>query len=54
VIARLSGRNRRGHGLPVVRRIAADHGGRFVLRRSEQGSLAMLELPLVAGTKQVA
>jgi signal transduction histidine kinase len=54
VIARLSGRNRRGHGLPVVRRIAADHGGRFVLRRSEQGSLAVLELPLAAGTKQVA
>ena len=54
VIARLSGRNRRGHGLPVVRRIAADHGGRFVLRRSEQGSLAVLELPLAAGAKQVA
>jgi signal transduction histidine kinase len=49
VIARLSSRNRRGHGLPVVRRIAADHGGRFVLRQSEQGSLAVLELPLAAG-----
>jgi signal transduction histidine kinase len=49
VIARLSGRSRRGHGLPVVRRIAADHGGRFVLRRSEEGSLAVLELPLSAG-----
>jgi signal transduction histidine kinase len=54
VIARLSGRNRRGHGLPVVRRVAADHGGRFVLRRSEQGSLAVLELPLAAGTQRVA
>lgn len=46
VIARLSGRRRRGHGLTVVRRIAAAHDGRFALRRSEQGSLALLELPL--------
>jgi signal transduction histidine kinase len=48
VIARLSGRRRHGHGLTVVRRVAADHGGRFVLRRSERGSLAVLELPLCA------
>jgi signal transduction histidine kinase len=55
VIARLSGRNRHGHGLPVVRQVAADHGGRFVLRRSEQGSLAVLELPLAAdGAKRIA
>jgi signal transduction histidine kinase len=46
VIARLSGRRRRGHGLAVVRRIAAAHNGRFALRRSERGSLALLELPL--------
>jgi signal transduction histidine kinase len=46
VIARLSGRHHRGHGLSVVRRIAADHGGRFALRHSERGSLAVLELPL--------
>jgi signal transduction histidine kinase len=46
VIARLSGRQRRGHGLVVVRRIAAAHDGRFVLRRSERGSLALLDLPL--------
>ena len=45
-IARLSGRHRHGHGLAVVRRIAADHGGRFGLRHSEGGSLAVLELPL--------
>lgn len=45
-IARLSGRRRHGHGLTVVRRVAAAHDGRFVLRHSEQGSLAMLELPL--------
>jgi signal transduction histidine kinase len=48
VIARLSGRRRHGHGLTVVRRVAADHGGRFALRRSEHGSLAVLELPLRA------
>jgi signal transduction histidine kinase len=46
VIARLSGRHHRGHGLGVVRRVAADHGGRFALRQSERGSLAVLELPL--------
>jgi len=46
VVARLSGRRRRGHGLAVVRRVAADHGGRFTLRRSERGSFAALELPL--------
>ncbi len=45
-IARLSGRHHRGHGLGVVRRVAADHGGRFTLRHSERGSLAALELPL--------
>lgn len=46
VVARLSGRQRHGHGLVVVRRIASSHGGRFALRRSPQGSLAVLELPL--------
>jgi signal transduction histidine kinase len=46
VIARLSGRRRRGHGLAVVRQVAAAHEGRFALRRSERGSLALLELPL--------
>jgi signal transduction histidine kinase len=46
VIARLSGQQRHGHGLAVVRRVAADHGGRFALRHSERGSLAVLELPL--------
>jgi signal transduction histidine kinase len=49
-IARLSGRRRRGHGLAVVRRVAAAHDGRFALRRSERGSLALLELP-VAGKR---
>ena len=46
VIARLSGKRRHGHGLAVVRRVASAHEGRFALRRSERGSLAVLELPL--------
>jgi signal transduction histidine kinase len=46
MIARLSGRHHRGHGLGVVRRVAADHGGHFALRHSERGSRAVLELPL--------
>jgi signal transduction histidine kinase len=45
VITRLSG-GRRGHGLSVVRQIATAHDGRFALRRSVRGSLALLELPL--------
>lgn len=48
VIARLSGRHRHGHGLAVVRRVASAHGGRFALRRSERGSLAVIELPLAS------
>jgi signal transduction histidine kinase len=39
-------RGSRGHGLSVVRRVAAEHRGRFVLRRSPSGSMAVLELPL--------
>jgi signal transduction histidine kinase len=46
VIARLSGRRRRGHGLSIVRRVAGEHDGRFALHRSESGSIAMLELPV--------
>jgi signal transduction histidine kinase len=46
MIARLSGRHHRGHGLGVVRRVVADHHGWFALRHSERGSLAVLELPL--------
>ena len=42
-------RRRHGHGLAVVRRVASEHGGRFVLRHSPGGSLAVLELPLGAG-----
>ena len=47
-IDRLSGRRRHGHGLAVVRGVAAEHGGRFVLRHSAGGSVATLELPLTA------
>jgi signal transduction histidine kinase len=46
VIARLTGRRRRGHGLSLVREIAAAHGGRFALQRSDRGTVAVLELPL--------
>jgi signal transduction histidine kinase len=38
VLARLGGRNRHGHGLTFVRRVASAHGGRF--------ALAVIELPL--------
>lgn len=42
-------RSSRGHGLRVVRRIAAGHGGRFELRRSSVGTEACLSLPLRDG-----
>jgi two-component system sensor histidine kinase TtrS len=48
-IARLSGRRRHGHGLRVVRRIAAAHGGSFELRRLEAGTEAALTLPALGG-----
>jgi signal transduction histidine kinase len=54
VIARLSGRRRRGHGLAVVRQVAANHEGRFALRRSERGSIALLELPLASDRDNLA
>jgi signal transduction histidine kinase len=41
-----SGRRRHGHGLRVVRRVAADHGGRFRLRRGRGETEAVLELAL--------
>lgn len=54
VIARLSGRRRHGHGLTIVRQIAIAHHGRFALRRSERGSLALLELPLAGDRGSLA
>jgi len=53
-ITRLAGRSRHGHGLAVVRQVAAGHAGRFALRRSERGSLALLELPLAGGRPPAA
>ncbi|HEU5104327.1 MAG TPA: HAMP domain-containing sensor histidine kinase [Solirubrobacterales bacterium] len=44
---RLDGRNRRGYGLAIVRRVAAQHGGSFCLRRSEKGTEAALVLPVL-------
>jgi signal transduction histidine kinase len=40
------GRDRHGHGLRIVRRVAARCGGSFRLRRSPGGTEARLELPL--------
>jgi signal transduction histidine kinase len=54
VLARLSGRRHHGHGLTVVHRVAAAHEGRFALRRSERGSLAVLELPLAGESGEAA
>jgi len=51
VVARLTGRRSHGHGLAVVRRIVAEHNGRFALKHSEDGSLAVFELPL-AGVEE--
>lgn len=39
-------RQRRGHGLQVVGRIARKHGGSFVLRRAPHGAEARLRLPV--------
>jgi signal transduction histidine kinase len=41
-----TGRRRHGHGLRIVRRLAARHGGSFRLRRSHGGTEARLALPL--------
>jgi signal transduction histidine kinase len=46
LVARLTGKRRRGHGLRLVRRTAAAHGGRFLLRPSSGGTEAILQLPL--------
>jgi signal transduction histidine kinase len=37
---------RRGHGLRLVAAVAADHGGRFVACRDDDGATAVIELPL--------
>jgi signal transduction histidine kinase len=43
---RIPAAGRRGHGLALVRRFAASHGGRFVLQRGDRRTVAILELPL--------
>lgn len=43
---RLSGRRRHGHGLQIVRRVAAQHRGRFSLVQSGGGTKAELVLPV--------
>lgn len=43
---RIVGGERRGHGLRIVRGIAAEHGGSFALRAGAGGTEAVLELPL--------
>jgi signal transduction histidine kinase len=45
-MGRLSGKARHGHGLRLVRRTAARHGGSFALHLGEQGTSAVIELPL--------
>ena len=47
--SRLGGRARHGHGLRIVRRVAARHGGSFQLLRSANETEARLELPLAGG-----
>jgi len=42
----IGSRDRHGHGLRIVRRVAARCGGSFRLRRSPGGTEARLELPL--------
>jgi len=48
--ARLSGRRLHGHGLRLVRRAAAAHGGEFRLHASGRGAMAVFELPLAGGS----
>jgi signal transduction histidine kinase len=44
-------RRRHGHGLRIVRRVAARHGGSFRLHRSAHGAEARLDLPLAEGSR---
>ncbi len=48
----LTGRRRHGHGLRIVRRVAAAHGGDFRLRCSGAGTAAELDLPLLGGERR--
>lgn len=48
---RISGRRRHGHGLRIVRRVAAHSGGSFRLRRRGERCEAVLDLPLAGGRR---
>jgi hypothetical protein len=48
---RISGRRRHGHGLRIVRRVAARNGGSFRLCRRGDRYEAVLELPLRGGLR---
>ncbi len=50
-LGRVSGNARHGHGLRLVRRIAARHGGTFALHLGESGASAVLELPLAPAVR---
>jgi signal transduction histidine kinase len=45
---------RHGHGLSIVARVAAEHGGRFRMLQSSAGAAAILELPLAPRAIPVA
>lgn len=47
LMRRIGGGERRGHGLRIVRRIAAEHGGSFALQAGTGETEAVLVLPLV-------
>jgi signal transduction histidine kinase len=47
-LARAAGRSAHGHGLRIVRRIAAAHGGSFELRMEQGETRAVLFLPAVS------
>jgi signal transduction histidine kinase len=49
--AGITGRHRHGHGLRIVRRVAARHGGSFHLRHHRDNCEALLELPLCGGPR---
>jgi len=48
VARRSATRGRRGNGLRAVARIAAEHGGRFMVEPGSRGTVAALELPLAS------
>ena len=47
-------RGGRGHGLAIVRDVAAEHGGRLGARPCAQGTRLVLELPLAEGVTRPA